>query len=161
MKYIIELPDELAEATKEYWDKTVGLPLEPYTEPNSIEDVWQFLAFLIDGMDSDEKYECFGMSNSYRIVSTMSYQEAKDKYNKWLKQRNEIKVGDEVTDKDGYKGIATFVYTGCGLFDVLWDDGSVTEDVDKKDFFKTGRHFPEVVELLKKMKENYEEISTR
>ena len=71
MKYIIDLPEDFAEATKEYWDKTVGLQLEPCIEPDrkTIEDeVWKFLVFLIDEMNSDERYECFHLSSPYGIL---------------------------------------------------------------------------------------------
>ena len=156
MKYIIDLPEEFAEATQEYWDKTVGMQLEPYVELNckAIEDeIWR-LAENIYGMSIEDKMSCFGFSLTSAITSNLSCQEAKAKFEAWLERKNEIKVGDEVIAKDGDKGIITYVYMGCKLCDVLWDDGSVTEDADVRDFSKTGRYFPEVVELLKKMKEN-------
>lgn len=156
MKYIIDLPEEFAEATKEYWDKTVGMQLEPYIESNRevIEnEVWD-LANYMGRMSLTERDLCFGFPLPQEVTMNLSYQEAKAKFEAWLKEKNEIKVGDEVIDKDGHKAIATYVYTDCKLCDVLWDDGSVTEDVYKEEFSKTGRHFPEVVELLEKMKEN-------
>lgn len=155
MKYIIDLPEEFAEATKEYWDKTVGMQLEPYTEVDykAIEDeIWN-LAENIYGMSIEDKMSCFGFSLTSAITSNLSCQEAKAKFEAWLK-KSKILVGDEIVDKDGYKGIVTYVYNGGKMCDVLLNDGSVTEDADERDFSKTGRHFDEVEELLKKMKEN-------
>ena len=164
MKYIIEFEDEYSmneggmkyHQCKQvpYWSVSHGIikNLTPYTEPDrkAIEDeVWEFLNFFT-GMSPQERYECFDKVFSHMIVSTMSYREAKAKYEAWLKQKDEIHVGDEVTHTKGYKGIVTYI--NCELCDVLWDDGCVTEDVYKKEFFKTGRHFDEVADLLEKMR---------
>ena len=156
MKYIIDLPEEFAEATKEYWDKTVGTQLEPYAESNSIEDeVWKFLVFLVDEMDSDDKYECFGISSSYAIVSTMSYQEAKAKYEAWLKQKNKVRIGEEVEYEDS-KFIVTAeigdMYHGIHSSNGDIFDFGEGEYCRKNECKKTGRYFPEVAELLEKIK---------
>ena len=81
------------------------------------------------------------------LVSNCSYQEAKEMYEKWKKEKNEIQIGDEVKDNDlEDKGIATSVLaTRC---DVLWFDGSVSEEVPMSDLCKTGRHFDEIQNLL-------------
>lgn len=165
MKYIIDLPEEFAEATKEYWDKTVGTQLEPYIESDRecIEnEVWKFLAFLIDEMDPDEKYECFGISSAYKIVSNMSYNEAKVKYEAWLKQKNQVRVGEEVEYED-----CKFIVTaeiGDMYHGIHSSNGDIVGfgegDYCRKDNCrKTGRYFPEVAELLEKMRDKSNENS--
>lgn len=165
MKYIIDLPEEFAEATKEYWDKTVGMQLEPYTEPNykvAEDEVWRFLVFLIDEMDLEDKYECFGMSSSYKIVSSMSYNEAKDKYEAWLKQKNQVRIGEEV-EYEGSKFIVT-AEIGNMYHGIHSSNGDIVDFGEgdycrKDDCKKTGRYFPEVVELLKKIRDESNEDS--
>ena len=154
MKYIIDLPEEFAEATKEYWEKTVGMQLEPYIEPDYkvIEDkIWE-LAENIYGMSIEDKMSCFGFSLTSAITSNLSCQEAKAKFEAWLERKNEIKVGDEYCDAD-----EVFVVTNIDNSDivsVIFTDGSMDE-LSKKELRecrKTGRHFNEVEELLKKIR---------
>ena len=154
MKYIIDLPEEFAEATKEYWNKTVGTQLEPYAECSrkAIEDeVWE-LTNNIYGMSLQDKMSCFGFSLTSAITSNLSCQEAKSKFEAWLKRKDESKVGDEYCDAD-----EVFVVTNVNNSDivsVIFTDGSVDELFKKelRECKKTGRHFDEVEELLKKIK---------
>ena len=155
MKYIIDLPEEFAEATKEYWEKTVGMQLEPYTELDcrkSIEDeVWE-LANYMGRMSLTERDLCFGFPLPQEVTMNLSYQEAKAKYEAWLKQKNEIKIGDEVIYHRnkyivGYVGEDEVYH----LVDQCWLRVVVQGNYQ---LIKTGRHFDEMEELLKKMKEN-------
>ena len=158
MKYIIDVPCELIEDDglltfrSPYADVLTDIHAEPYTEPDrkDIEDeVWE-LADCMCRMGVKERDLCFGFQLTTEVTANLTYQEAKSKFEAWLKQKDEIHVGDEVTHTKGYKGIVTYI--NCELCDVLWDDGCVTEDVYKKEFFKTGRHFDEVADLLEKMR---------
>ena len=130
---------------------------EAYTDPDrkDIEDeVWKFAKKIVssNGLTKHELDECFGHTTIQGVMTTYdTYQEAKEKYEAWRKQKDEIRVGDEVIDKDVGKAIVTYI--DFELCNTLWLDGSVSEDVPLKDLHKTGRHFDEVEELLKKMKE--------
>ena len=110
-------------------------------------DAWNFAKKLLNYTNKDWE----DLMNLL-LVSNCSYQEAKEMYEKWEKEKNEIQIGDEVKDKDlEDKGIVTFVSaTRC---DVLWFDGSVSKEVPMSDLCKTGRHFDEVKDFLKKIKE--------
>ena len=154
MKYIIDLPEEFAEATKEYWEKTVGMQLEPYTELDcckSIEDeVWE-LANYMGRMSLTERDLCFGFPLPQEVTMNLSYQEAKAKYEAWVKKKNEIHVGDEVIYHRnkyivGYVGEDEVYH----LVDQCWLRVIVQGNYQ---LIKTGRHFDEVEELLKKIKE--------
>jgi preprotein translocase subunit YajC len=158
MKYIIDVPEEIAKISEEFLSKA-GLLCEPYTEPDlnplvdeaveAIEnEVWE-LADYMSRMSLTERDLCFGFPLPQEVTMNLSYNEAKSKFETWL-ERNEIHIGDEVVDKAGYKGVVTYIQSE--VCDVLWDDGNVTEDTDKKEFSKTGRHFDEVEELLEKMR---------
>ena len=145
MKYVVDIPENMViksalkgltlgitmkvPSSNQGFVIPTNIQLEPYTEPD-----------ICSHTDNSTGWELY-----------QDYQKAKERYEAWEKQ---IHVGDEVIDKEGDKGIATYVYNGGKLCDVLWDDGSVTEDVDERDFTKTGRHFNEVEELLEKMREN-------
>lgn len=107
---------------------------------------WDFVTVLY-GLSDEELYEIFPNGCPYE----MTYSEAKAKYEAWKKSKDEIRVGDEVVDGQGIKCVVTSV-DECHLHGFRSDNGgacyrqilSVT---------KTGRHFPEVAELLKKMRE--------
>lgn len=171
MKYIIDIPKEYEKDwvgltpfgkelyypiqgfDKKYRRMPTGLELTPYLGTNSwgkawIEgykegleagrnDAWNFAKNLLNYTNKD-----------WKNLMNCSYQEAKDMYEKWEKEKNEIQIGDEVKDKDlGDKGIVTCILaTRC---DVLWFDGSVSEDVLMSDLCKTGKHFDEIQNLLK------------
>lgn len=170
MKYIIDLPEEFAEATKEYWDKTVGLQLEPYTELNqqAVEDAqekaWELASAIVCPSDcnvgSIQKYckEIFGVNiwEIRDIFTNNTYQEAKTKYVAWLKQKNEIKVGDEIVGiySDGEKSppLVVLKVEGNYYYGIYSKTGEFVQG--GLNYEKTGRYFPEVVELLEKMKEN-------
>ena len=170
MKYVIDIPDKAIDFMggrdhvsvfvepeckvgdcKHYALRISKEDIEPYTEPNreTIEnEVWDFATSCID-MDGNDFYICFENDSVYYLTE-YTYSEAKAKYEAWKKQKDEIRVGDEVTEK--YVGKAIVTNIEFELCSVLWFDGSVDEDVPLKDLHKTGRHFDEVEELLKKMK---------
>lgn len=183
MKYIIDVPnqdysyDEIFHTLKlKYYDDNlsceVSLDAKPYTEPDrkavdlqyardienvarmnyneGAKDAWDF-AKAINYMGYDDFVSCFG-GKTEEVVYELSYSEVKAKYDAWKREKNEIQIGDEVKIKDlEDKGIVTSVLaTRC---DVLWFDGTVSEDVLMSELYKTGRHFDEVEELLKKMRE--------
>ena len=173
MKYLIEVPDETGQA---YYN------IEPYTEPDQkaidlqhahdienvarmnyskgAEDAWELARRIICPSDCCEdsisKYtEKFLGIPSYKaraIFKDLSYQEVKVKYDEWKRKKEEIRVGDEVIIKsDGVKGVVLDEDL-CGEFSVFTENGCC-EAYRKIHFEKTGRHFPEVAELLKKMRE--------
>ena len=153
MKYIIDVPEEIAKISEEFLSKA-GLLCEPYTEPDrkDIEDeVWEFLDFLFTGMSPEERYECFDKVFSHMIVSTMSYREAKAKYEAWLKQKDEIYVGDEVETESGNKACVLYENPDGTQRFVFKVDGTAAW-WSKCAIHKTGKNHPEVAELLEKMR---------
>ena len=170
MKYIIDIPKEYESdwvnkssrlgfelcfpinetATNKKYHIPTGLKLESYTEPDrkAIEnEVWEFVCKFVWAVD-DKKI--LG-TDILHAVRDMTYQEAKAKYKTWIKQMDEIRVGDEVKHRGlnyvvGYVG-ADKVYH---LIDKNWLRTVVQGGYQ---LIKTGRHFPEVAELLKKMRD--------
>jgi len=165
MKYIIDVPSDLYAICKTLrvpvkvgngdlsWYNTY-IKAEPYTEPDreSIEDeVWGFVRIITD-MTECERKECFGCSTC-DLDEYMTYKDAKAKYESWKKQKDEIHIGDEVK---GNSGLWTGVVVGFDEFDALIimdSSGKSCGGYKTKFFRKTGRHFDEVEELLKKMRD--------
>ena len=150
MKYIIDIPTELAEATARYWNETTDMTLVPYTEPDrkTIEDeVWEFVrnCLMMDGSDFMDAFDSYSYSNFLEY----SYQIAKARYKAWLKQKNEIHVGDEVTSKFG-DGVVIDIVADESVH-ILGKDGHWNEYAEGE-YQKTGRHFDEVGQMLEKMR---------
>jgi len=110
MKYIIDVPDNTKQIDAMYlWYVLKSYPLselEPYIEPDrkAIEDeVWEFIriCLVMDGFDFVDAFD----SCSYINLLKYSYQEAKAKYEAWLKQKDELNFGDEIISVDDVKAV--------------------------------------------------------
>ena len=75
--------------------------------------------------------------------------EAIAKIKEYEDSKQEIKVGDEVITASGK---AVVMGVGPVHFEYVYADGSHGYD-EVKNVKKTGRHFPEIAEVLQKMKE--------
>ena len=126
MKYIIDVPEGIGES------QTIRLEdvsVTPYSEDKREEELWAFARKLLDetrngGMSIYDIGECFGGTGSLGVVAKLSYIEAKNKYEKWIKNKNKkFCIGDEAIFADGSRFV---VYN-------IFDDGflcgsGVTED---------------------------------
>ena len=159
MKYVIDIPDDIdfVEFYKSKNNKFLEnrdivsiSTLEKYedmTEAEKVEieeETWN-IAWEIFNMSSKDYNQIF---DEWR--SPANFQEVKIKYNRW-KLRKELKMGNEVVNFSGEKAIVLKVYDDGGM-DLLWSDGSAGFNNDGT-FYKTGRHFPEIAEILNKLKE--------
>jgi len=163
MKYIIDVPDEHTDIKVFYTDADMkiiqSMRCESYTEHDrkAIEDeVWEFAKKIgsFNGLAKHELDECFGHTTIQGVMTTYdTYSEAKAKYEAWRKQKNEIHVGDEV-DIDGEITVVTMVNEYGEVLSVDCDGMAYYYHVESqlKRAKKTGRYFPEVTELLKKMR---------
>lgn len=89
MKYIIDLPDEIAEASVRYWKEATDMTLVPYTE----DEVWSLAREIAYCMSLNE-CEDAGMlcdddiyTSATGVLDKLSYQEAKAKYDAWKEQK--------------------------------------------------------------------------
>ena len=170
-KYIINVPDEIIEFMDGKFDVLIepevkvgecrhykvrldDTEITPYTEQDrkAVEDeVWDFILELV----ARHRYEvddCFGTDSMCEIMSSIPYSEAKAQYGEWKAEKakkDEIRIGDEVI----YHGNKYVVgYVGADeVYHIVsrnWMRAVVQGDYQ---IFKTGRHFPEVAELKKKM----------
>lgn len=187
MKYIIDTPNEGYVQGKSFyiplqsgdspftqWINT-GLFVEKYEEPDreaieqeirkQIEDeVWSLAQKIVleprhGGLNYNEMSECFG-SRLLDVILQGTYAETKAKYDKWKKNKDEIKVGDElkniytpevricvtyITDDDRICGFAVTDTAFCHI-------GGDYQNRELKYWEKAGRHFSQVSDLLEKMK---------
>jgi hypothetical protein len=174
-KYVIELDDEpcmredgynfYACKTVPWWSisDTIINRLTPYIEPDrkAIEDeVWEFATICtkMNGADSVDVFGGFSLDS----FTNYSYQEAKAKYEEWRKRKDEIRVGCEVQHKK-MPGLKIYVtdmdensFGGFALCNVeeVCDYGDRFSGCDIHQYKPTGRVFPNIVELLKKTKED-------
>ena len=113
MKYIIDVPDEvafikLAKPYNVYYGDQELIEkdqLTPYTKfkKDTENEVWDFVrsCLVMDGFDFVEAFD----SCSYINLLEYSYQEAKAKYEAWLKQKDELNFGDEIISVDDVKAV--------------------------------------------------------
>lgn len=164
-KYTIDIPDDTtsirAERVRDYITFYKEIPMDkltPYTEPDEDEirqkveqEVWE-LARTVRRMSISDWGKCFELYTLAGIFD-LNYSEAKAKYEEWQKQKDEIRVGDEIVVCDEtavvlwlneYGNVGGYVYS---------DGKAYINGAGITSFTKTGRHFSEVAELLKKMKE--------
>lgn len=172
MKYIIEFEDEYSmneggmkyHQCKQvpYWSVSHGIikNLTPYTEPDlnplvdeaveTIEnEVWEFVRIITD-MTETQRKDCFGGATC-NLDEYMTYQEAKAKHEAWLKQKEEIRVGDEVETESGNKACVLYENPDGTQMFVFKADGTAAW-WSKCAIHKTGKNHPEVAELLEKMR---------
>ena len=118
-----------------------------------LNDAWD-VAKKISTMDSPTRDEIFGLVITSNIIDENSAPEAIEKIQKYEQKQDEIKVGNEVNGKGG-RGIITKISNDGDHFNVMWENGS-TGYYMREDFKKTGRHFSEIAEVLRKMQEEKE-----
>ena len=172
MKYIIDVPnqdysyDEILHTLKlKFYDDNLScevlLDAESYTESDrkAIEDeVWEFARKMIS-TSGNEVSEMWGCATNFgEVMHNTTYSEAKSKFEAWLKKKDEIHVGDEVENASHKKGIVFNHYispsNGVKWVRILCmdnDGNSFMTSWEENDVYKTGRHFDDVEELLKKI----------
>lgn len=115
---------------------------------------------------NDTRQEIFGVRYglSIDIIKNFSVEEVADKieeYEEKQKQEDdEIKIGDEIKNKWGTRGVVVEIapqYNGATVYSVLWRNAE-RRCLDKSDWDsyevwkKTGRHFSQIEEVLEQMK---------
>lgn len=107
-------------------------------------------------LEYDERKAVFGYGNYFLVLKKCSASEAVEKIRQYEQEQEQpMQVGDEVVGGKGGRGIITKISDDSDHFNVMWENGS-TGYYMIGDFKKTGRHFPEIVEVLRKMREEKE-----
>ena len=141
--------------------------LTPYNESaaeqRGAEKAWTLAQKIVKspvfgGMSSPELLECFGKEKHTSVIA-MPYTKVAERYELWQKEQgtadDEVKVGDEVRIKTDHSKIC--IVTNVMKvddrihFSCMEPNGLVDWFSSATYFEKTGRHFPEVAELMKKI----------
>ena len=164
-KYIIELPDDehliswwtytgtedgkqhidFREVVKTQYEEPDPEAIKQEAYQKGLSDAWD-AARKIAKLNTDEQKRLFGCFGIYFVAHEFSASEAIEKIRQY--EQEEIKVGDEVDD--GVANLVVLEINEDGTVKGFADDGSIINAVPRK---KTGRHFPEIAEVLRKMKE--------
>lgn len=168
-KYVIEIPSGI-EWIQFYEQNKSGVhgkelknigDLTPYTEPDedeirqkAREEVWEFASDICHNRGNI--LDILKFRTATAVFDAWTYSEAKAKYEEWRKQKDEIRVGYEVEyPPNKAKGIVIQchvpdVYAEVDKYAVF--TGTSVEHLPIEWLTKTGRVFPEVAELLEKMR---------
>ena len=157
-KYLIEIPDEQGQAYNiaPYIYEENVMWMDGYEKGVEAgrDDAWKFVMKCLK-MDGNDFYEIFNSCDAL-CLTNLSYQEAKVKYDAWKKKKDEIQIGDEVIYNSRTRAVVLEPETEKRYGEIFTSEGS-TIVVSHNDLKKTGKHFDEVAELLKKMRESDED----
>lgn len=177
MKYIIEVEDECTEGLyrakgfKTLVFDDAGLKkLEPVSDAlqhgydegyqDGLNDCWECARKLMlrSNLSYADIYKIFGNGSEHFVLRTFSPSEAITRIKKYeeaqKKAEAEIKVGDEVIVPNGKRCVVTGFNGGDNKWILCIDEnGDCGPNYhEKTDLKKTGRHFPQIEEVLKQMK---------
>lgn len=123
------------------------------TYEDGLNEAWEAARKIVylpsnGGYSASELMEIFksNVENAY-ILKHNTATEAIAKINEY---ENRIEVGDEVVDSIGKKSVVVRVY---GEYITVVEYDGVASRWKKEGFKKTGRHFPQIEEVLKQMQE--------
>ena len=115
--------------------------VEEYTDPKY---VWDFVR-TITNMSICDREESFGISTPYEVLAYYSYNDAKERYDKWKKEKEGICVFDEVTTVGGVRCLVTQkVGSICNYITSEGACGRIGEAC----LTKTGRRFTDLKEFM-------------
>ena len=120
-----------------------------------LNDAWECVR-KISSMDSKTRDEIFDRVITSNIVDENTASEAIEKIRQYEQGKEEqIQVGDEVEgDEDEQRGVVIDSRFENSQVAVLTGNSKVYSLWSKCAIHKTGRHFPEIAEALKKMRES-------
>lgn len=120
------------------------------TYEDGLNDAWE-AARKIGSADSykwGELEEIFGNGSVGYILDHLTASEAIDAIEKYESER--IKVGDEVKYRSVVGVVLEHDYDSTS---VMKTNGNIIVIYNKQDLKKTGRHFPQIAEVLKQLQE--------
>ena len=124
-----------------------------------LEDAWNAARKIVlsreDGglFSYEERKAVFGCGN-YMALKKFLAQEAIEKIRQYEQEQEKIKVGDEVEAVAGKAVIIEVLDNGKNVR-YMYPDASFGV-IDSCNLTRTGRHFPEIAEVLRKMQEEKE-----
>lgn len=129
---------------------------------DGLEKAWEIAKKIVlekvrGGYTGAECVEIFGAYSGDAILINNTVFRALEKieaYEKQKAEKDKIKDGDEVILDDGTKGVVVYHDTD-GLLNVVNAYGGI-RSYNATEVVKTGRHFPQMIEMMKEMRNNDE-----
>jgi len=125
------------------------------TYEDGLNDAWEAARTVVDCKVPYDFWELSSGQSMLAVFRRYSVKEAIEKireYEEEQKKAAEIKIGDEVTDNEGWDGVVTWIDPDGAYLIILQKDGTALR-WKKESFKKTGRHFPQIEEVLKRLQE--------
>ena len=144
---------DLEQVRKEEYEKgfDAGRTLNTDKYEKGLNDAWE-CARKIANMPYDEEEKVFG-SGGWKFIINHTASEAIEKIRAYEQEQEEIKVGDEVRNvRSGWTAVVARI-SDDECLTLMDGNGAIADGYEITRFTKTGRRFPELVELLRKMKE--------
>ena len=118
------------------------------TYEDGLNDAWEAARKIgcADGYKCGELEDIFGSASLGYILGYLTASEAIDA----IEKHEKFKVGDEGVNLIGKKSFV--VRVSGSVITIVESDGMVSR-WEMEDFEKTGRHFPQIAEVLKQMQE--------
>lgn len=164
-KWIAELELEDGDKMPEHMDLEYhGVKLDFHCRPigktyeDGLKEAWEAARTIVDCKVPYDFWELSSgqsMLGAFRLYSAKGAIEKIREYEEEQKKAAEIKIGDEVTDNDGWQGVVTRISPDGEYLVIIQKDGAGLH-WKKESFKKTGRHFPQIAEVLKQMQEGDE-----
>ena len=140
--------------------------IRDYTPPDveesyqrGLDDAWMYARKISLNVENGGMRDVFNVDTFYSIFIKYSAQEAIEKIDEYEKQKNAIKVGDEIeqiTNSGNPTGVSCIVTNiGDDKFNGITEDGKAVTCSSQINRWwrKTGRTFPQIEEVLKAMQE--------
>lgn len=128
-----------------------------------LDDAWECARKIALNVENNgEMRDVFNVAICYDIFIKYSAQEAIEKIDEYEKQKNAIKIGDEleqITNSGNPTGVSCIVTNiGDDKFNGITEDGKAVTCSSQiyRWWRKTGRTFPQIEEVLKAMQEGAE-----
>ena len=118
-----------------------------------LSDAWEAARNVV-ALSTVDRREVFGSEYMYSILEKHTAAEAIEKIRQYEQEKEEqIQVGDEVRNiQHGWTAVVSAIDREC--MTLMDTNGKLGDGYDMNRFIKTGRHFPEIAEVLKKMRES-------
>ena len=144
--------------TKQYWVDAPRTCAYKLGYENGLNDAWDAARKIVlsreDGglFEYEARKSVFGCGN-YMALKNYSASEAIKKIRQYEQEQEDFKVGNEVINDEDIRG-ATVDMDDYLLY--VLDENGVIQAWPREDVVKTGRHFSEIAEVLRKMQEEKE-----
>ena len=102
MKYIIDIPEDEVNISGILTATTMTPYDESEAEQRGREEAWEFAKKILgpsdnsDALTMEDLADCYGTDDAYDVVCGTTYQEAREKYEEWKKEKDDKQNREKV-----------------------------------------------------------------